>query len=420
MGAGSPVGNQRAIPRLARSLRGLVRGRRPSGSERDGTGDLDPAVVVTVSSEPGPSVLREWDRFVDTVSGSDVAQLSAWARIREGAGFRPLYLLARLDGQLVGGALVLERRLLVVGRIGYVSNGPLVSPAAPRQLVVDSLLPAVEALARTRLRALFVQPPVDSRDVSAGLRERGFRHSAAGIAPAASIRVDLRRDIEDLRGRLTKANRRRTRQWAQRGVAVRQASSDDAGLLADLLARTAEYQQFEPLSLDYIQTLYRELDADRHAAAFVAELEGAPAAALLCTRCDGTVKQRISGMVRSEDARKGGVSAATVWHAMLWAKSHGYDTYDFGGLRVDAARLLLAGDGEPGAELTGAEQFKTSFGGEVFLYPEQVELISSPLLRLAYDVSRRTRIGGRVIKVGKQALRGGARRRRPDPRHAGR
>jgi hypothetical protein len=87
---------------------------------------------------------------------------------------------------------------------------------------------------------------------------------------------------------------------------------------------------------------------------------------------------------------------------------------------VDAARLLLGGDGEPGAELTGAEQFKTSFGGEVFLYPEQVGLISSPLLRLAYDVSRRTRIGGRVIKVGKQALRGGARRRRPDPRHAGR
>jgi hypothetical protein len=26
----------------------------------------------------------------------------------------------------------------------------------------------------------------------------------------------------------------------------------------------------------------------------------------------------------------------------LWAKSHGYDTYDFGGLRVDAARRLLA------------------------------------------------------------------------------
>jgi lipid II:glycine glycyltransferase (peptidoglycan interpeptide bridge formation enzyme) len=351
-------------------------------------------------------MLREWDGFVGSVSGSDVAQLSAWARIRWEAGFRPLYLMARLDGRIVGGALVLERRLPVVGRIGYVSNGPLVSGTVPREPVIDRLLTALEALARTRLRALFVQPPVDAHDLSSGLRERGFRHSAAGIAPAASIRIDLRRDVEDLRSRLTKANRRRTRNWAKRGVTVREGSPDDAGLVADLLARTAEHQQFEPLSQEYIERLYRELGADRHAVVFVAEVEGAPAAALLCTRSNGTVKQRISGMDRSARALRDGVSAATVWHAMLWAKSHGYETYDFGGLRADAARLLLEGRAET-AQLSGSEQFKTSFGGDVFLYPEQVELISSALLRLAYDVSRRTRTGDRLVKIGKRALRGG-------------
>ena len=392
--------------RCATLLAGLAR-RRGRGSD----GDVrSPAVVVTVSPAPDPGVLREWDRFVDSVPGSDVAQLSAWARIRREAGFRPLYLLAHLDGRLVGGALVLERRLPVVGRIGYVSNGPLVSGAVPRELVMDRLLMEMDVVARTRLRALFVQPPVDAQDISSGLRERGFRHSAAGIAPAASIRIDLRRDVEDLRGRLTKANRRRTRNWAQRGVRVRMGSPDDAVLVADLLARTAGHQQFEPLSPDYVQRLHRELDVGGHAAVFVAEIDGAPAAALLCTRCNGTVKQRISGMDRSERARKDGVAAATVWHAMLWAKSNGYDTYDFGGLRADAARLLLAGCNERTANLTGSEQFKTSFGGEVFLYPEQVELISSPLLRLAYDISRQTRTGGRLVKIGKRVLRGGRRR----------
>ena len=79
---------------------------------------------------------------------------------------------------------------------------------------------------------------------------------------------------------------------------------------------------------DYIQRLHRELDAGRHAVVFVAELDDDPVAALLCTRCGGTVKQRISGMDRSERARKDGVSAATVWSAMLWAKDHGYHTYE--------------------------------------------------------------------------------------------
>ncbi|MDT0353582.1 hypothetical protein [Pseudonocardia charpentierae] len=112
-------------------------------------------------------------------------------------------------------------------------------------------------------------------------------------------------------------------------------------------------------------------------------------------------------MDRSERARSSGASAATVWHAMLWAKSRGYDTYDLGGLRAEPARQLLAGHPERTVALTGPEQFKTTFGGEVYLYPEQVELISSPLLRLAYDISRRTHIGTRAVEIGKRALRGG-------------
>jgi lipid II:glycine glycyltransferase (peptidoglycan interpeptide bridge formation enzyme) len=98
---------------------------------------------------------------------------------------------------------------------------------------------------------------------------------------------------------------------------------------------------------------------------------------------------------------------------MLWAKSHGYDVYDFGGLRADAARMLLVGGPDPSTYLTGSEQFKTSFGGEVFLYPDQVERISRAPLRFAYDISRRTRIGGRIIAIAKGVLRGGRGVRRP-------
>jgi lipid II:glycine glycyltransferase (peptidoglycan interpeptide bridge formation enzyme) len=364
-------------------------------------------VTATVNPDPGSAALREWDRLVDSVAGSDVAQLSAWARIRGAAGFTPLYLLAHDDGRLVGGALVLERRLPVLGRVGYVSGGPLVSPAAPRDQVVDRLVIAMERLGRSRFRALFVQPPADAYDVTIGLRERGFRQSRAGIAPSASIRIDLHREVEELHRGLTKANRRRSRNWAQRGVMVRLGRPRDVVVVANLLARSAEHQQFEPLSLEYIQRLYRELEVGGHVVVFIAELDGAPVAALLCTRCNGTVRQRISGMDRNERARSAGVSAATVWHAMLWAKSHGYDTYDFGGLRTDAARLLLAGHSEAEAHLTGSELFKTAFGGDLYVYPDQVEIISSPLVRRAYDISQGTGSGRRIVAVGKRIMRGG-------------
>jgi lipid II:glycine glycyltransferase (peptidoglycan interpeptide bridge formation enzyme) len=366
-----------------------------------------PAVVVAVSTDPDGSTIREWDRLVDRTPGGDVAQLSAWATIRRGAGFRPLYLFAHQDGRLVGGALVLERRLPVIGHIGYVLNGPVVSAAVPRDPVVERVCAEMGRLARTRLRALFVQPPVDAADISGALLREGFRHGESGIAPIASIRVDLRRDVESLRRGLTRSNRRRTRKWTERGVDVRVGSAEDVPLLAELLARSAAHQHFEPLSPDYIQTLHRELDAGRHAALFVAELDGTPVATLLCTLCGGVVKQRLAGMDRSDRARREGVAAATRWHAMMWAKENHYHFYDFGGISASAARILLGGEPEAATRLTGPEVFKASFGGEVFRYPEPVESIPSPLLRFAYDIVRRTRVGSRFVGLVKRALRGG-------------
>ena len=90
-----------------------------SPSRNSGNGDGGSAVAVTVSTNLGHAALQEWDRFVDSVPDSDVAQLSAWARIRYEAGYRPLYLLARQDGQVVGGALALERRLPVLGSMRW-------------------------------------------------------------------------------------------------------------------------------------------------------------------------------------------------------------------------------------------------------------------------------------------------------------
>jgi lipid II:glycine glycyltransferase (peptidoglycan interpeptide bridge formation enzyme) len=345
--------------------------------------------------------------LVDSTPGSDVAQLSSWATIRRESGFSPLYVFAHDGGRLVGGALVLERRIPVIGRIGYVSNGPIVSPTAPRGPVVDRISAAMDHLARRRFRALFVQPPSDAPDVSAALRSRGFRRSESGIAPTASIRIDLRRDIEDLRKGLTKANRRRIRHWAERGVSVREGARDDIPAVAELVSCSADHHQFEPFSAEYIQNMHQELDADHHAALFVAEIDGTPAAALLCTRCGGVAKQRLSGMERSEKARRNGVTAATVWRAMLWAKARGCHTYDVGGISARAARILLDRDAESSTQLTGPEQFKTSFGGEVYQYPEQVELISSTLLRVGYDISRRTRAGSRLVRIAKRVLRGG-------------
>lgn len=362
-------------------------------------------ISVVLYTQPDRHLIQAWDRLVSETPGSDVSQLSGWANLRRDAGFLPVYVLAHHDDQLVGGAMVLQRHLPVLGVVGYLPYGPVIAAQAPRAAAVHALCAELAELGRTQLGSLFVQPPDGADDISDQLRERGFRPSAAGIAPEASIRIDLTQDLEDIRSGLSRSNRRRTHTWAERGVAVRPGFRGDLPLMADLLARTAVHQQFEPLSLDYLRGLYQELAPGGHVEIFVAELDGVPVAAELFTACGGVLKSRLTGMERNGPASKAGVRAAIVWHAIVWAKAHGFCSFDFGGITADQVDAVRDG---AVAGLSGPAAFKASFGGQPFRYPDPRELISSPLVRVGYDLARRYPAGGRFVARARRKLRGGS------------
>ncbi|MBY8338499.1 GNAT family N-acetyltransferase [Streptomyces spinosirectus] len=373
----------------------------------DGRGE----VSVTVSSRPPPEVLADWDRLVDGTRGGDVAQLSAWAAVRREAGYTPRYVLARHAGRLVGGALVLQRALPLLGTVGYVSHGPLIAPGPAQIAAVEAVGDELTRLGHG-LAGLFVQPPYGADDVAAHLLGRGFRPSTAGVSPAASVRVDLTGDLKDVLARIRPSNRRSIRGAARRGITVRAGGEDDLPLAAGLLAESAAHHRFEPLSLGYLRVLYRELARDGHVRMFVAELKGVPAAMILCTGCAGTLTGRLVGMRGDAEVRRADVVRQADWHAIVWAKRHGYRDFDFGGLPADLVDPIRRGADDLAARLTGPARYKLSFGGEPFRYPQAVELISSRLLRNAYDWLRGSGSGGRLlVNAARRLMRGGAERR---------
>jgi len=185
---------------------------------------------------------------------------------------------------------VLRRRFSVAGSLGYVSGGPFVAPGLDdRAAVIEVLASVLQGILGQNSRALFVQPPAGADDLSAELLRRGFRPSRAGIAPGASLRMDLSEDEEELRARLSKRLRYWSRRWPKVGVTVRVGNDDDLVLLADLVARSAAFQGYQPLSLAYLQLLYGSLVADGNAVLFVGEVNGVPAAVGLYTRCGGVL-----------------------------------------------------------------------------------------------------------------------------------
>ena len=143
-------------------------------------------LTMVVTSAPEPELRAAWDDLVARTAGTDVAQLSGWAALRKQAGYQPLYLLATSGPWLLGGGLVLRRKVRGVGRVGYLPYGPVLSEdlVITRPVVRHQLVEALSSVARSHA-ALFVQPPDGGDDIALELLQKGFRFSQAGIAPAA-------------------------------------------------------------------------------------------------------------------------------------------------------------------------------------------------------------------------------------------
>ena len=376
---------------------------------RERENELLAGLDVTVSPNPGPERLAAWDALISRTADSDVAQLSSWATLRRMADYEPLYVLATSGEAVLGGAMVLRRTVKHVGRLGYTSYGPSIDDdlVVIRPAVRERLAATLAVLARSHL-AFFLQPPDGGDDIALELLKHGFRFSNAGIAPAATLRVDLTQPEDALRGNLSRRLRTWTRQWPQRGVKVRIGDARDIPLFAPLAASTANHQGFPPFPESYLRKTYAELDRGGHAVLLLGELNGTPVAGELMTGCGGVLKSRITGMDRSNpEVAKLNVAGAMIWEAISWGKAHGYHAFDFGGLHAESVRALRASGPVDQDALAGQDLFKLKFGGDVLTYPPALELIHSRVLRGGYDVLRGNEGGQKLVVKLREALRGG-------------
>ena len=365
--------------------------------------------VVTVYRDPAPSasMLARWDRLIERVPGTDVTQLSAWARTRAWVGYCPVYLLAHRDDALVGGALLLHRRVAGVLTIGYLPYGPVIDPeAADRAAVTTALADALRTLA-SELSMTFIQPPEGAHDISTALIERGFRDSRAGTAPAGSYRLDLTPPLDTIRSTFSKRLKSWTNRWESKGVHIRKGTETDLPLLVQLMVHTGSRQGFTPPTLDYLRTLYTQLASSGHAALFIGEVHGHPVSADLVTVAGGMVRGRFGGFDARGDAGKLSVPAAARWQIIKWAKQQGQHWLDFGGLPEPMLADMLDHGITSSEHWPPSHRAKLAFNGTAFRYPQAVELIRPTPLQSAYDLATTHPMGQRGVAIAKTLLRGG-------------
>lgn len=340
----------------------------------------------------------QWDEFVAGAPGGDLVQTTAWAESKRALGFGTLAVAVRAGAALIGGAQIVVTRFGPLGALAYIARGPLLAPGHGDR--AGQVVDAVEDAARgARARLLVVQPPEGGDAIEAQLFDRGFTPGAHPVAPAATMRIDLRPSLEQILARMSASKRNQVRRSQRTGVSITFARRADIEVFHALHAATARRQSFAAISKPYLLHQWDALHRRGAVQLILAHHDGRALAGAWLTAFGDTVTYRLAGW-----AGEGGrlhSNVACQWRAIQWAKENGYRHYDLGGIDRRHAELLMAGQPLPEEFHRTPGAYKRELGAEPVLMPMAQQRAFDPLTsfiaRAVYPRVSRSRSVRRLI-----------------------
>lgn len=185
-----------------------------------------------------------WDEFLMKTPLGQFQQSSMWAQVKEAEGWECLRVIATLNDQISGGFQILWRNIRL-GRIGYVSKGPVVVPEI-QSLVVLLVHLMCDQAKKNKILGLIIQPPDDSQITSNILGDHHFIQSNPMKVIETTLLVDVSKGKEALDKGMTRKTRKNVRLANQRGVAIREGTEEDIDLFFNLMSATCNRQEVKP------------------------------------------------------------------------------------------------------------------------------------------------------------------------------
>jgi lipid II:glycine glycyltransferase (peptidoglycan interpeptide bridge formation enzyme) len=325
----------------------------------------------------------QWDDFLAGNPHGQFQQSSVWAQFKREEGWLPLRILLRRDGAIIAGFQILWRPVRLLGRIGYVSKGPLFPPDDSE--LCDLLIHEITRRSKAHnIKALIVQPPDGYAYLSNHLETRGFlRNYAIGTYDATS-KVDLKKRVVELENALRRKTRKHIRVGLEKGVEVYEG--DEASLVPfyDLMLKTCARRKVapNPANMEILRAMWKALRPKGMVRLFLARVGSRKVSGLLVIvfgDCASLWKFGWSGTDGDHHPNE-----VLYWHAIRWAQSHGYRTCELVGINAAVAKALLDGNAIPEQIARSSSFFKLGFGGEVQLLPRSLIYFQSPIAARLY------------------------------------
>jgi lipid II:glycine glycyltransferase (peptidoglycan interpeptide bridge formation enzyme) len=326
-----------------------------------------------------------WDTFVANSPAGQYEQTCAWAHAKSIEGWHPLRISLFSNGKVLGGAQILYKSVSVLGKIAYVSKGPIFAPGSSPEIASSVLRELVRIVRKEHILFLLVHPPNHSHYLEAELLRAGFRVNSARIVQAASTRIDLRADLRDIFANMESSNRKHIRRGEREGVRVREGSRAEISLFFELMSETCKRQRSAPIPAteDFFRLLWDDLEScGGKPKLFFAEYKETVLSSLFLVGFGETVwayKEGWSGHFPNVRPNQ-----TLHWEAIKWAKDADYVYFDFVGISRTSAENLLS-HRQLSKVAKGHDIFKLRFGGQVYLLPRGFAYFYNRALGWVYE-----------------------------------
>lgn len=337
----------------------------------------------------------KWDQFLQSVPSGEYQQSSMWARVKRVEGWEPIRWVFRNNDAVAGGFQILWKKTKI-GRIGYISRGPVIPAEGclSKNLVLKLV---VQSLKIKKIKALIVQTP-SSEETEVPFEQFGFIPNNLVKVLTSTIRVDVSDGINGFQGRMNTNTRRIIRQAVKKGVVVREGNQEDIGLFFRLMEASCRRQGARPnppteRSFEEVWSSFAPKGCCRLT---IAEFEGRPVSGLLCLPFGKVVHLW----------KKGSLAGYLHLHPMdllysevfCWASQKNYKMCDFEEM-VDrsAAEKIFKGEPIPVEEIHPRDRIHLRFGGKPYLLQDSHLFVKNHLIRYLLNF-RFKNITTRLIK----------------------
>lgn len=320
------------------------------------------ALQFSQSQEPAAS-MTEWDDFVASINNGHVFQSIRWAIYRQGLGWNPILLSWSKNSSQRAICLALHRSVvgLPVGGVLYVPRGPVLDyESSDAPYLLSEVLDKLVLIASRRFAVVRISP--DVRQAATWVKElfmeKGFYQAKHPIQHTATIRLDLRKPLEQIITGMEKRRRSDVRKH-ERDTGDWSFHCGDSSHLLDTFHSMYHSTMLDATgvakSLHEVRLMHRLLAPHHSSFIFIVEHQSRSVAGALIVAMGNRLWYLYGGSAKGDD----GVSGAGVvlhWQIIKWAKERGYAEYDLQGIPENAS---------PGDPLYGTYLFKRGWGGKV-------------------------------------------------------